>query len=547
MQTSQKHEISYGSGGFYVEPDQNLGSYCLPSSENLDNYSSSDNSSQTTYPSVQTLEQYCTIESASTSNSFPYQNSPSAVSFSPNNSPVSKLDSKSYVSRPQHSLEIVNDSPEDDSYLTHDLDDLRHKIRELETAMLGTNADMLGTYDETVMPGESDPFLLEAEKWKKMMEVISRGDLKEMLYTCAKAMAANDMETTEGLMSELRKMVSISGNPMQRLGAYILEALVARMASSGSTIYKSLKCSEPTGNELLSYMHVLYEICPYFKFGYMSANGAIAEAMKEESEVHIVDFQISQGTQWVSLIQALARRPGGPPKIRITGVDDNVSAYARGGGLDIVGKRLSTLAQSCHVPFEFNAVRVPASQVQLEDLELRPYEAVAVNFAIMLHHVPDESVNSHNHRDRLLRLAKYLSPKVVTLVEQEFNTNNAPFLQRFIETMNYYLAVFESIDIVLPREHKERINVEQHCLAREVVNLIACEGAERVERHELLNKWRMRFTMAGFTPYPLSSFINSSIKELLENYRGHYTLEERDGALYLGWMDKVLIASCAWR
>ncbi|MQL10609.1 hypothetical protein EI010_25705, partial [Escherichia coli] len=100
--------------------------------------------------------------------------------------------------------------------------------------------------------------------------------------------------------------------------------------------------------------------------------------------------------------------------------------------------------------------------------------------------------------------------------------------------LNYYLAIFESLDVVLPREHKERINVEQHCLAREVVNLVACEGAERVERHELLNKWRMRFTMAGFTPYPLSSFINSSIKNLLESYRGHYTLEERDGALYLG-------------
>lgn len=542
MQTSQNHKISYGSGGYYVEPVQNLESYCLPSNENIDNYYSSDNSSHATYPSVQTLEQYSTLESASTSNSFPCQNSPSAPSFSSNNSPVSH----SYVLRPQNSLEIVNGSPEDDSYLTHDLDDLTHKIRELETAMLGPNADMFGIYD-TVVPEEPDSFVLETEKWNNMTEMIARGDLKEMLYTCAKAMAVNDMETTELLMSELRKMVSISGNPMQRLGAYVLESLVARMAASGSTIYKSLKCSEPTGNELLSYMHVLYEICPYFKFGYMSANGAIAEALKEESEVHIIDFQIGQGTQWVSLIQALARRPRGPPKMRISGVDDSYSAYARGGELDIVGKRLSALAQSCNVPFEFNAVRVPASQVQLEDLELRPYEAVAVNFAISLHHVPDENVNSHNHRDRLLRLSKHLSPKVVTLVEQEFSTNSAPFLQRFIETMNYYLAVFESIDAVLPRDHKERINVEQHCLAREVVNLIACEGEERVERHELLNKWRKRFTAVGFTPYPLSSVINSSIKDLLKSYHGHYTLEEKDGALFLGWKNQALIASCAWR
>lgn len=542
MQTSQNHEISYGSDRFYVEPVQNLESYCLPSIENLDNYSSSDNSCQTFYPSHQTLEPYNALESASTSNnSLPYQNSPSTHSFSPNNSPGSTL-------RPQHSLEFVNGSPEEeDSYLTyHDHDDLRHKMSELESVMRGPNVEMLEMYDTKVQE-ESASFLLEAEKWKKNVEMVSRGDLKEMLYTCAKAVDENDIETIEWMVTELRKIVSVSGSPIERLGAYMLEALVSKIASSGSTIYKSLKCSEPTGNELLSYMHVLYEICPYFKFGYMSANGAIAEAMKEENEVHIIDFQIGQGTQWVSLIQALARRPGGPPKIRITGIDDSYSSNVRGGGVDIVGEKLLTLAQSCHVPFEFHAVRVYPSEVRLEDFELRPNEAVAVNFAIMLHHVPDESVNIHNHRDRLLRLAKHMSPKVVTLVEQEFNTNNAPFLQRFLETMNYYSAVYESIDVVLPRDHKERINVEQHCLAREVVNLVACEGEERVERHELLSKWRMRFTMAGFTPYPLSSFINSSIKNLLESYRGHYTLEERDGALFLGWMNQDLIASCAWR
>jgi hypothetical protein len=53
--------------------------------------------------------------------------------------------------------------------------------------------------------------------------------------------------------------------------------------------------------------------------------------------------------------------------------------------------------------------------------------------------------------------------------------------------------------------------------------------------------------MAGFTPYPLSSYINGSIKNLLESYQGQYTLEEKDGALYLGWMNQALITSSAWR
>jgi hypothetical protein len=536
MQTSFKREMPYDSDMFNIESVQNLDSYCFVKNENLENYSSSDNSSHLTYPSFQALEQYSNFESS-------------------NNSPVSKLQPNSYAFNSQNSLEIINDLLENELCSTHTQDDLWHMTRELENAMLGHDAaDILDIYNDMVMipeESETDPLLLEAEKWKKMMEMISRGDLKEMLFTCAKAISENDIETTEWLMSELSKMVSVSGNPIQRLGAYMLEALVARIASSGSIIYKSLRCKEPkpaTSKELLSHMHVLYEICPYLKFGYMSANGVIAEALKDESEVHIIDFQINQGIQWISLIQALAGKPGGPPKIRITGLDDSTSAYARGGGLDIVGERLSKLAQSYNVEFEFHAVGANPTEVKLEDLEIRRGEAIAVNFAMMLHHLPDENVHGgQNHRDRLVRLVKCLSPKVVTLVEQESNTNELPFLPRFVETMNYYLAVFESIDVSLPREHRERINVEQHCLAREVVNLVACEGAERVERHEVLNKWKSCFTMAGFTPYPLSSYINGSIKNLLESYQGQYTLEEKDGALYLGWMNQALITSSAWR
>ncbi|KAL0281823.1 UNVERIFIED_CONTAM: Chitin-inducible gibberellin-responsive protein 1 [Sesamum radiatum] len=111
-------------------------------------------------------------------------------------------------------------------------------------------------------------------------------------------------------------------------------------------------------------------------------------------------------------------------------------------------------------------------------LDVRPGEALAVNFPLQLHHTPDESVDVSNPRDGLLRMVKSLSPKVVTLVEQESNTNTAPFLPRFIEALDYYSAMFESIDVTMPRDRKERINVEQHCLARDIVNIIACEGKE---------------------------------------------------------------------
>ncbi|KAI7756308.1 hypothetical protein M8C21_029545 [Ambrosia artemisiifolia] len=374
----------------------------------------------------------------------------------------------------------------------------------------------------------------------------SSNDLKQLLIACANALAGNKINEFEILVERARAAVSITGDPIRRLGAYMVEGLVARKELSGNNIYRALRCREPQGKDLLSYMHILYDICPYLKFGYLAANGAIAEACRNESRIHIIDFQIAQGTQWMTLLQALAAHPGGPPHVRITGIDDPVSKYARGDSLALVGKRLETVSKKFKIPIEFHPLPVYAPFVTREMLDVRPGEALAVNFPLQLHHMPDESVDVNNPRDERLRMVKSLSPKVVTLVEQESNTNTAAFLPRFIEALDYYTAMFESIDSMLARDRKERINVEQHCLARDIVNIIACEGTERVERHELFGKWKSRLTMAGFTQSPLSTYVNSVIRDLLKCYSEHYSLVEKDGAMLLGWKDRNLISASAW-
>ncbi|KAM7492657.1 hypothetical protein LguiA_035578 [Lonicera macranthoides] len=373
------------------------------------------------------------------------------------------------------------------------------------------------------------------------------GNLKELLMACARALAENELDNFEKLIQKARGAVSISGTPIQRLGAYMVEGLIAKKEESGNNIYRALRCREPEGEDLLSYMHILYEICPYLKFGYMAANGAIAEACRNEDRIHIVDYQIAQGTQWMTLLQALAARPRGAPYVKITGIDDPFSKYARGDSLEAVGIQLAAISKKFKIPVEFHPMPVYASDVTKDMLDVRPGEALVVNFPLQLHHTPDESVDVNNPRDKLLRMVKSLSPKVVTLVEQESNTNTATFLSRFEEALGYYSAMFESIDVTLGRDRKERINVEMHCLARDIVNIVACEGRERVERHELLGKWRSRFMMAGFRQYPLSSYVNSVIGSLLRCYSEYYTLVEKDGAMLLGWKERNLISASAWQ
>lgn len=494
--------------------------------------------------------------------------------------PISPLEAESsYIKAGSHLRENIQVRP-DPLYATS-RHNMQQTLRDIETVLMAPDADDATTstkhdFEETKpaqlmrqrsrtwshesrqpMTGAVRPqfasggyptasYEFRPEKRQRELREDPQLIVKQLLTRCAEALSEDRTEEFQKLVQDARRTVSINGEPIQRLGAYLLEGLVARHGNSGTNIYRALKCREPESTELLSYMKILYNICPYFKFGYMAANGAIAEALRSEDNIHIIDFQIAQGTQWITLIQALAARPGGPPHVRITGIDDPVSEYARGEGLDIVGNMLKSMSKEFNIPLEFTPLPVYATLVTKEMLEIRPGEALAVNFTLQLHHTPDESVDVNNPRDGLLRMVKGLSPKVTTLVEQESHTNTTPFLTRFVETMDYYSAMFESIDANLPRDSKERISVEQHCLAKDIVNIIACEGKDRVERHELLGKWKSRLSMAGFKPYPLSSYVNSVIKKLLACYSDKYTLEEKDGAMLLGWKNRKLISASAW-
>ncbi|KAM6585584.1 hypothetical protein CsatB_012586 [Cannabis sativa] len=543
MQTSQKHQRVSVIHGLYHKPVQEIDSYCMPHFQILDTNMFSEVGSQGKSVSFETCnEKFFTLDSSPATTEFLNCDSPSAVSVLSNRSPFSPQGSHTCSSDPHHSPDIHSGSSFSGCSGVDDSSDLKHRLREIEK-MLGVESEIV---DSHFCSFKAESRQAPSMATWKMMEN-NKMDLPRVLIECACAVSESETTRAMELMEVLGNMVSVSGEPIQRLGAYMLEGLRARLERSGSAIYKSLKCNEPTSSELLSYMSILYQIVPFWRFAYISANVVIREAIQYEPRIHIIDFQIAQGSQWMALFEDLARRPGGPPFVRITGVDDSQSAFARGGGLSLVEKRLLKQAQSLNVPFEFHGAAMCGSEVKLETLRIRPGEAIVVNCPYVLHHMADESVSTENHRDRLLRLIKSLSPKVMTLVEQESNTNTSPFLGRFRETLDYYTAMFESIDVARPRDDKQRISAEQHCVARDIVNMVACEGQQRVERHELFTKWWSRLTMAGLSPYPLSSSVTYAVKDLLREFNPNFRTEQRHGALYLGWKNRAMATCSAWR
>ncbi|KAH7664450.1 Scarecrow-like protein 8 [Dioscorea alata] len=304
---------------------------------------------------------------------------------------------------------------------------------------------------------------------------------------------------------------------------------------------------------------MLYEVSPVFKLSLLAANLAILDATRDHLKIHIIDFDVGQGVQYATFIHALAdhhrhNHSSRLPAVKITAVvDPSLPFHAshlknNNSNLRQVGKGLARLAERVGVGLQFNIVCRRPSELDRSTLGCEPGEALAVNFAFLLSRIADESVTPANPRDELLRRVKALSPLIVILVEQDMNTNTAPFAPRFAEACAHYGALLDSLHTNPALDLAKRALVEA-CIMRKATNAVARDGADRVERCEVFGKWRARMGMAGFTPSPLTASISDSVQARLGSTRPNpgFTHKEDAGGLCLGWHGRNLTVASAWR
>ncbi|XP_073001054.1 scarecrow-like protein 8 [Typha latifolia] len=375
---------------------------------------------------------------------------------------------------------------------------------------------------------------------------------RQLLSDAAAGIAEGNLEAAAATLTVLKRTGSNPrGDPEQRLTAIMITALASRL--SPPLLLGINPISDLCSLEHRAATQMLHDHSPCFKLGLYTANLAILDSTAggDQIKIHLIDFDVGGGSQHASLIHALAERyPSRPSALKITAVSDPTSPFspAAAASLRSVGDRLVNLAERAGVGLRFSIVNRRIADLDPTSLGCEPGEALAVNLAFVLSKVADESVSPANPRDELLRRVRSLSPKVVTLVEQEMNANTAPFAARFREACGHYGALLESLDSTMNRDSPDRARLEAG-LVRKATNSIAREGPNRVERCEVFGKWRARFGMAGFKPVPLNSAVLDPVRARLASIKPNhgFTIKEEAGGIGFGWMGRVLTFASAWR
>ncbi|XP_023521151.1 DELLA protein GAIP-B [Cucurbita pepo subsp. pepo] len=360
--------------------------------------------------------------------------------------------------------------------------------------------------------------------------------LVHALMACAEAVQQNNLNLAEALVKRIGYLAVSQAGAMRKVATFFAEALARR-------IYRV--CPENPLDHSMSDMLQLhfYESCPYLKFAHFTANQAILEAFEGKKRVHVIDFSMNQGMQWPALLQALALRPSGPPAFRLTGIGP--PAPDNSDYLQEVGWKLAKLAETINVEFEYRGfVANSLADLDASMLELRPseVESVVVNSVFELHKL----LARPGAIEKVMSVVKQMKPEIMTVVEQEANHNGPVFMDRFTESLHYYSTLFDSLES--SPNNQDKMMSEMY-LGKQICNVVACEGSDRVERHETLTQWRTRFCSSGFEPIHLGSnaFKQASMLLALFGSGEGYRVEENNGSLTLGWHTRPLIATSAWK
>ncbi|MED6119021.1 hypothetical protein PIB30_008248 [Stylosanthes scabra] len=348
-------------------------------------------------------------------------------------------------------------------------------------------------------------------------------DLWTLLTQCAQAVANYDQRNAYDTLKQIRQHSSPSGDGLQRMAYYFAIGLETRL-NAGTPSYLPLEMASAA--DMLKAYKLFVTVSPLQRMSNKMGTLTIMNLVQNGSCVHIIDFGICYGFQWPCLIRRLSER-NGAIKLRITGIDLPQPGFRPAERLEETGRRLENFCKRHKVPFEYNCIAQKWETIRLEDLKIDRNEVTVVNCLYRLRNLPDETVSVNSPRDAVLKLIRRINPNI--FIHGVVNGSySAPFfLTRFREALFNFSSLFDMFEANAPREDAERMLLEKGLIGRDAINVIACEGAERVERPETYKQWQIRNKRAGFKQIRVD--------------------QELDGKWVLqGWKGRILNAFSVW-
>ncbi|KAM0001592.1 putative transcription factor GRAS family [Helianthus debilis subsp. tardiflorus] len=373
--------------------------------------------------------------------------------------------------------------------------------------------------------------------------------LIENLLLSAEKVTQQQFERSLKLLDWCDVMSSSSGGPIQRLVHYFSKALrekidkeTGRVVSSRGSGRKDVPNLAERVMSTNPVATMLYEKSALYQAGHFSGMQALVDGVSGSKKVHVIDLSIKDGAHCTILMQALVSHPFCPIEhLKITAVGTNCKQK-----IEQTGAWLKSFAESINLSFSFNLVIVEDMLDFDKDLlELDPDEALGVYTSYGLWTM----IAQQDRLESLMKVIKSINPLVMVVCEVAANLNSPNFVNRFIEGLFFYGALFDSLEEYLGREEEIRTVTESMHFGKGISNVVASEGAERVIRHVNIDVWRKFFARFGMkeTELSMSSLYQANLVAEKFPYGSCCTFDRDGYSLVIGWKGTPIQCLSAWK
>ncbi|KAK0583579.1 hypothetical protein LWI29_038381 [Acer saccharum] len=377
-------------------------------------------------------------------------------------------------------------------------------------------------------------------------------ELVHLLLAAAEKVGYQQYERASRLLSRCEWTAAERANSVQRVVYYFAEALRGRIdKETGRITAEEFRAGTTLTDHGLSYnisFLKCYQKLPFNQILFYAAIQSILENVANESKIHVIDFEIRSGVQWIAFMQALAEpdhdQQHRPIELfKITAVGLKIQEKE----LEEVGQRLTSFAESLNIPnFLFEIVCVSCFlDIKQELFHIQNDESLVVYCALILRTM----LAWPSYLEYLLGLIKKLNPSIMVVVESEANHNSPSFVNRFTEALFFYSAYFDSLETCLDQDIETRTTTEES-LNKGIRSIVAMEGSDRITRSVKIDVWRAFFTRFRMVEIGFSDSCLYQANLVLKRfpYANCLNLDHMNGkGLITGWKGTPIHSLSVWK
>ncbi|MFS7976808.1 putative transcription factor GRAS family [Helianthus anomalus] len=365
------------------------------------------------------------------------------------------------------------------------------------------------------------------EESNDVMEPESQTGLENLLKAYADGMSMGQTELTKVIVKCIREKINPVGQTIERIAFKLFD----------ETQEEYIK-QESMRNFKIAF-RVFYDIFPYGRFAHFTANSTILEAVPAHVEsVHIVDFDLGEGSQWPQVIQAIAQMK---KSLIITSIkldQDQDSQFHQ------TRWHLCKFARTFGLNLKVQEIEI-GQLVNLIEGRKSGKEFFVFNCMVGLPHMG--KTRTTNQVTDFLKLAKLVLAQNQGIItfgdgeEGESMGNHSDYPLFFDNNLAHYKALYESIECGFPSYLNEaRIAIETLFLA------------PFISSKSWFQKWEERIEntgLDGLKGVKMSIESWNEARELVKEGESQYGIRidgENGNEMVLEWRGVPLVKVSAW-